>query len=184
MQAGVLIRGAQMFDGTGAPSCLADVAIRGDSIGHIGDGAAIQADQVIDASGQIVAPGFIDIHTHSDMSLLLYGRGQSKVSQGVTTEVTGNCGFSPFPINPQHMQLHPDLLAGIGDDAKDIGWTDLEGYRTMAQRQGIAVNVAPLVGHGALRMPPWVSRPGPPVPTSWHRCSDCSSASSTRGPSA
>ncbi|MCP5280225.1 MAG: amidohydrolase family protein [Rhodoferax sp.] len=98
----MLIRGAQMFDGTGAPSCLADVAIRGDSIGHIGDGAAIQADQVIDASGQIVAPGFIDIHTHSDMSLLLYGRGQSKVSQGVTTEVTGNCGFSPFPINPQH----------------------------------------------------------------------------------
>jgi len=152
MQADVLIRGAQMVDGTGAPPRLADVAIRGRLIAHVGDGSVVNADHVIDARGQVVAPGFIDIHTHSDISLLLDGRGQSKVTQGVTTEVTGNCGFSPFPINPEHMQLHLDLLAGIGDDALELTWTDVEGYRQEAERRGIAVNIAPLVGHGALRI--------------------------------
>ncbi|MEO7938054.1 MAG: D-aminoacylase [Burkholderiaceae bacterium] len=152
MQADTLIRGAQMFDGTGAPARMADVAIRGGVIAQIGDCSDVQAAQVIDAAGQVVAPGFIDIHTHSDLSLMQDGRGQSKVSQGVTTEVTGNCGFSPFPINPQHMQLHLDLLAGIGDDAMALSWTDVEGYRQEAERRGIAVNIAPLVGHGALRI--------------------------------
>ncbi|MEP6968872.1 MAG: amidohydrolase family protein, partial [Betaproteobacteria bacterium] len=152
MQSDLLIKGGMVHDGTGAPARRADVAVSGAHIALVGDARDVTARHTIDAGGQVVAPGFIDIHTHSDMSLLLDGRGQSKVSQGVTTEVTGNCGFSPFPINPQHMQLHLDLLAGIGDDAMDISWTDLEGYRTVAQRQGIAVNIAPLVGHGALRI--------------------------------
>jgi N-acyl-D-amino-acid deacylase len=100
----------------------------------------------------VVSPGFIDIHTHSDMSLLIDGRGQSKVSQGVTTDVTGNCGFSPFPINPTHLALHLDLLAGIGDDPAALNWVDLDGYRAAAEQNGIALNIAPLVGHGALRI--------------------------------
>ncbi len=141
-----------MHDGTGAPARRADVAVRDHRIVRVGASADVQAAQIIEAGGQIVAPGFIDIHTHSDMSLIIDGRGQSKASQGVTTEVTGNCGFSPFPINPRHMQLHLDLLAGIGDDAQALTWTDLEGYRQVAERQGIAVNIAPLVGHGALRI--------------------------------
>lgn len=152
MQADVLIRGAQIFDGTGSPGRAGDVAIRGGLIARVGDCHGVSADSAIDATGQVVAPGFIDIHTHSDLSLLLDGRGQSKVSQGVTTEVTGNCGFSPFPINPRQMQLHQDLLAGIGDDAMELNWTDVEGYRQEAERRGIAVNIAPLVGHGALRI--------------------------------
>ncbi len=152
MQADVLIRGAQLIDGSGAPPRAADVAIRGNAITQVGDCSAVRAGTVIDAHGQVVAPGFIDIHTHSDLSLLLDGRGQSKVSQGVTTEVTGNCGFSPFPINPDHMALHLDLLAGIGDDALALNWIDLEGYRQEAQSRGIALNIAPLVGHGALRI--------------------------------
>jgi len=152
MQADLIIRSAQLHDGTGAPARTADIAVRAGLITRIGDCSGLQAARVIDAPGQIAAPGFIDIHTHSDMSLLLDGRGQSKVSQGVTTEVTGNCGFSPFPINPQHMQLHQDLLAGIGDDAAELTWTDVEGYRQEVERRGIAVNIAPLVGHGALRI--------------------------------
>jgi len=152
MQADVLIRGAQMFDGTGAPGRAADVAIQGGRIAQLGDCHGVQAERIIDATGQVVAPGFIDIHTHSDVSLLQDGRGQSKITQGVTTEVTGNCGFSPFPINPQQMQLHLDLLAGIGDDALELTWTDVEGYRQEAERRGIALNIAPLVGHGALRI--------------------------------
>lgn len=152
MRTELLIRGGLVHDGTGAPPRNADVAVSDRRIVLVGDGAHVDAHQVVDAGGQVVAPGFIDIHTHSDMSLLIDGRGQSKVSQGVTTEVTGNCGFSPFPINPDHLQLHLDLLAGIGDDAQVPDWTDLDGYRRAAESRGIAVNIAPLVGHGALRI--------------------------------
>jgi N-acyl-D-amino-acid deacylase len=152
MKADLLIRGGTVYDGTGAPARQVDVGVSGKHIWFVGDGSQVPATLVIDAGDQVVAPGFIDIHTHSDLSLLLDGRGQSKVSQGVTTEVTGNCGFSPFPINPAHKQLHLDLLAGIGDDALDLSWTDLQGYREVAEGQGIALNIAPLVGHGALRI--------------------------------
>ena len=152
MQADLLVKGGLVYDGSGAPPRETDIAVSGKRITRVGDGSDVNARAVVEAHGQVVAPGFIDIHTHSDISLLQDGRGQSKVSQGVTTEVTGNCGFSPFPINPRHMQLHRDLLAGIGDDAMELSWTDLEGYRALAERQGIAVNIAPLVGHGALRI--------------------------------
>ena len=152
MDLDLLIRGGLVCDGSGAPVHQTDVGVRGQQIIFMGDATHMDAARVVEARGQIVAPGFIDIHTHSDISLLLDGRGESKVSQGVTTEVTGNCGFSPFPINPEHMQLHQDLLAGIGDDALELSWTDLEGYRQVAEQRGIALNVAPLVGHGALRI--------------------------------
>ena len=152
MKFDLLIQGGSVFDGTGVPAREADVGVVGQRITFVGDASGMSATRTLDARGLTVAPGFIDIHTHSDMSLLIDGRGQSKVSQGVTTEVTGNCGFSPFPINPAYMQLHQDLLAGIGDDARAISWVDVEGYRQLAESRGIAVNIAPLVGHGALRI--------------------------------
>ena len=152
MKIDTVIHGGLVVDGTGAAPYHADIGLQGGAILYLGKAAQVDAAQVIDATNLVVAPGFIDIHTHSDMSLLQDGRGQSKVHQGVTTEVTGNCGFSPFPIDPQHMQLHQDLLAGIGDDAITISWRDVEGYRQVAERQGIALNIAPLVGHGALRI--------------------------------
>ena len=152
MKFDLLIKGGLVYDGTGVPPVQADIGVCGERIVLVGEGSPLDATRLVDATGQVVAPGFIDIHTHSDISLLLDGRGQSKVSQGVTTEVTGNCGFSPFPINPAHLQLHQDLLAGIGDDALELTWTDVEGYRQVAERKGIAVNIAPLVGHGALRI--------------------------------
>ena len=160
MKLDLLVRGGWVIDGTGAPGRVLDVGVRGEHIVYMGDGAGVAAARTVDARGQMVAPGFIDIHTHSDLSLLIDGRGQSKVSQGVTTEVTGNCGFSPFPINPAHMQLHLDLLAGIGDDALELSWLDLDGYRRVAQERGIALNIAPLVGHGALRIAAMGVHPG------------------------
>ena len=105
----VLIRGATVFDGTGSPPREIDLGVQSDRIVFMGRATKQGALIDLDARGLVVSPGFIDIHTHSDMSLLIDGRGQSKVSQGVTTDVTGNCGFSPFPINPAHLTHHLDI---------------------------------------------------------------------------
>lgn len=148
----LLIREAEVVDGTGTPPRVADIGVVDGRIAAVGPGLGMAARQVVDARGLIATPGLIDIHTHSDMSLLLDGRAQSKVSQGVTTDVTGNCGFSPFPIAPARLELHQDLMAGIGDDPQALEWTDLEGYRRAAEGRGLAMNTAPLVGHGALRI--------------------------------
>ena len=96
----ILIKGGTVIDGTGRPCHQADVAITGNMIEAVGDLENAQATSVIDARNLIVAPGFIDMHTHSDTSLLDDPHGESKAYQGVTTEVMGNCSYSPFPIGP------------------------------------------------------------------------------------
>ena len=90
----LLIRGGEIIDGTGAPARRADVAVSGGRMVEIGDCSDRESLKVIDASGQVVAPGFIDIHTHSDFTLPLNPLAESKIRQGVTTEVVGNCGYS------------------------------------------------------------------------------------------
>ena len=139
------------YDGRGNIPEQLNIGIKDGLIAYVGK-EAIEADRKIDATGLAVAPGFIDVHTHSDVSLYLDGRGQSKVFQGVTTEVTGNCSFSPFPINPSYKEQHADFLAGVGDDRIEIPWVDVDGYRLILEKQGIAINIAPLVGHGTLRI--------------------------------
>lgn len=140
-----------VYDGLGNPPKQLNIGIEDGFITYVGS-KEIDAIRKIDAAGMAVAPGFIDVHTHSDLSLYLDGRGESKASQGVTTEVTGNCSFSPFPINPIYQKQHLDFLAGIGDDSVEIPWVDLDGYRSHLEKQGIAINIAPLVGHGTLRI--------------------------------
>lgn len=90
----ILIRGGQVIDGSGAPARPADIAISGGRINAIAGRYTGKARREIDATGQAVAPGFIDIHTHSDFTLPLNPLAESKIRQGVTTEVLGNCGFS------------------------------------------------------------------------------------------
>ena len=93
----LVIIGGTVIDGTGAPSRRADVGIAGDRIVAIGDLSHVEAAaaQRVEAGGSIVAPGFVDIHSHSDLTLLSDGRARSKVAQGVTTEINGNCGIAP-----------------------------------------------------------------------------------------
>ena len=98
MEFDTLIANGEIVDGTGRLRYQADVGISGERIAAIGKLEEAVADRVIDASGQIVAPGFIDMHSHSDRTLLDDPGGESKVYQGVTTEVVGNCGSSPFPV--------------------------------------------------------------------------------------
>ena len=106
----ILIRGGQVIDGSGAPARQADVAIAGGRISAIADRCAGRARREIDATGQVVAPGFIDIHTHSDFTLPLNPRAESKIRQGVTTEVLGNCGFSAAPALPGRVEMLRDYL--------------------------------------------------------------------------
>lgn len=153
MQLDVVIRGGQVFDGSGRPAFKADVGIAGERVVAIGELGAADAG-VVDASGKFVAPGFIDSHTHSDMACFLgpddIGVVTAAVRQGVTMEVCGNCGFSPFPCPPgrgQDLERHLGALFA----SAPIGWTDLSGYAQAVRERGLATNLAPLVGHGSLR---------------------------------
>src|SRR5215831_17910145 len=96
----LLIRGGHVMDGSGAPGREADVAVLDGRVAAVEPRSARPARRTIDAHGQVVAPGFIDIHTHSDFTLPLNPRAEGKIRQGVTTEVVGNCGFSVAPALP------------------------------------------------------------------------------------
>jgi N-acyl-D-amino-acid deacylase len=144
-----LIRQARIVNGSGAPSFVADVAIGGDTITQVGTIAAPQARAVIDGTGLTLAPGFIDLHTHSDYTLLVNPLAESKVHQGVTTEVIGNCGTSPAPLGDEAYSI---IRARMQQQYQlDVGWHTLAGYLQRLATSGIAVNVIPLVGHGTIR---------------------------------
>ena len=149
MKAETLLRGGTVVDGTGEPGYTADVAIADGKIAAIGDLSPSEAHRVIGVTGLVVAPGFIDIHTHSDLTVIVDPRCESKVRQGVTTDVTGNCGSSPFPLDPERIELHRNHLQEI--DESVLGWTDVAGYSQVIEQRPISFNVAPLVGHGTLR---------------------------------
>lgn len=149
----LLLHGGLVVDGTGQPGYRSDVAIRSGQIVAIGDlrGSA-SADQV-DVSGLAVCPGFIDMHSHSDTTLLVDGRGLSKVHQGVTTEVVGNCGFSPAPITAETAEDVKRLHGSFGSAVAGLPW-DWRGFGEYYRRlegAGLGVNVVPLVGHVTLR---------------------------------
>src|ERR1051325_8308850 len=115
----LLIKHGTVIDGTGVPGVLADVGVSGGRITAMAPHLEGRAGREIDASGRVVAPGFIDVHTHSDFTLLSAPGADSKVRQGITTEVVGNCGFSPapaFPEPPPYPFFPPP--AGRGPDSK------------------------------------------------------------------
>jgi len=149
----VLITGGTVYDGTGAPGRRADVAVRGDRVVEVGDLADAQAPRVVDATGLAVTPGFIDTHTHSDMACFLGDEHldlkAAAVRQGVTTEVCGNCGFTPFPMLDEHRD---ELARSRAIFATAEGpWHNLAEYRAAVRARGLHANLAPLLGHGSLR---------------------------------
>ena len=143
-----------MYDGSGAPPVTLDLGVRGERIQALGSLPGASAACEIDASGLAVAPGFIDTHTHSDVASLLGDEHESvttaDVRQGVTTEICGNCGFSPFPfIGSQQADLER-LVGGLFGPASRV-WADLAAYSAGVRRAGLFANLGPLVGHGSLR---------------------------------
>ena len=145
----LLIRGGEVIDGTGAAARRADVAVSGGRIVTIGDCAGREAITVIDASGQVVAPGFIDIHTHSDFTLPLNPQAESKIRQGVTTEVVGNCGYSTAPVLPGQADKLKDFLAA-GAPWLSFRETSFADY--MDTFPQTSVNTVMQVGHATLRL--------------------------------
>lgn len=143
----LLIRAALVFDGSDQPATRNDVAIRAGRIVAIGqlDGPARE---VVDAAGRALAPGFIDVHTHDDLEVIRNPDMTSKLSQGVTTVVVGNCGISASPVTIRGEVPDPMNLLG---DATDFRYPDFASYRQAVEAATPAVNVAALVGHTALR---------------------------------
>jgi N-acyl-D-amino-acid deacylase len=158
----ILIRGGTVIDGTGRPARRADVAISGNRIEAIDLLAGASAARVIDATGHVVAPGFVDMHSHADFVLPGLPTADSKVHQGFTLEVVGNCGASPAPLSPARRQDVIDTSA-LTLPALAWDWTSLRSYLDRLTRQGISINVAPLVGHGTIRL--LVMGPGDARPT-------------------
>jgi dihydroorotase/N-acyl-D-amino-acid deacylase len=143
-EADILIKNGHVVDGTGAPWFQADVAITGDRIVYVGR-APVKAKRVIDASGKVVSPGFIDMHSHSEFGLSLDGRALSKITQGITTEVMG-----------EHLSAGPVLGHAVDDPMMVTppvkrSWTTLGGFFSYLQKKGIGLNVASYIGAGQVR---------------------------------
>jgi N-acyl-D-amino-acid deacylase len=145
------IEGAQVIDGTGAPGGRADVGIRDDVIVAIGDLSAEAAGSTLWAAGRVLAPGFIDMHSHSDWRLWENRRAESKIRQGVTTEVVGNCGFSPAPASPEFLAELRGFALYV-PRGMDFRWQSVGEYLKSFDAEGTALNVVQLVGHGTLRI--------------------------------
>jgi len=144
----LILKGGHVFDGTGAESFISDIAVSGDRISAIGEIDAHENAEVIDVTGLAVAPGFIDMHTHSDFTLLVDGRAESQVHQGVTTEVIGQCGISCAPVC-DHKAI-PSVSPWYTDKADHPGWTSFGEYLEALARTGLGVNVMAFVGHGTV----------------------------------
>jgi len=144
-----LIRGGTLFDGTGSPGTAADVAIDNGRIAAVGCDLVGDAHHIIDAQDLAVAPGFIDIKTHSDFTLPINPKAESKVRQGVTTEIIGHCGFSVAPVLPGKTQLLADYLSG---GAPWLPFREVSFPDYLDTFPKIAVNAGMLVGHNTLRL--------------------------------
>lgn len=143
----VLIKGGTLYDGTGSAPRRADVGTKGDRIVAVGNLATAKADTVVDASGFAVAPGFINMLSHSENSFLIDGRSMGELLQGVTTQILGE-GQSMGPLSPEMKQRR---TAGQGDLRFKLEWTTLAEYLNYVEKRGISQNVASYIGATTLR---------------------------------
>jgi N-acyl-D-aspartate/D-glutamate deacylase len=148
------LEGGLVVDGTGSPARRADVAIARGRILAVGNLAEMEAKRTLDCGGHLVTPGFIDIHSHSDF--LVPGReGKHLVEpflrQGMTTLVGGNCGFSPAPITEKNRKATRESSRLIVDDELEPRWETMDDFLRALEEGGVPLNVAELVGHGAVR---------------------------------
>lgn len=148
------LAGGRVIDGSGRPAFRADVAIAGDCITAVGDLSSLAAHRTIDCRERLIVPGFIDLHSHSDW--LVPGRDAGKlvepfVRQGMTTLVGGNCGFSPAPLSERSRHAARESSRLIVDEEIDLRWETMAEFFATLEHTPLPLNVAELVGHGAIR---------------------------------
>src|SRR5882762_5003769 len=141
----LLIRGGRIVDGTGNPSFVGDIGVNGSRIVAMGHLAGAKAKRTVDAKGLTIAPGFIDIHNHSDYTLVADGNAQSMIRQGVTSMILGEGGYAAPADGKQ-------------------GWTDFKGYFGFLLNQGISTNIGTYVGSSQIWTHVRGERAGPPTP--------------------
>jgi len=146
-----IVRNVQIVDGTGSPWFIGDVGVAAGKIVKVGTNLTVTAKEKIDGTGLTLTPGFIDIHSHSDFSLPIDGSAESRLLQGVTTEIGGNCGLSPAPVEPERLDM---LKKYAGFLTQDLAWDwrSFGEFLTAVETAQPAVNFASLVGHGTLRV--------------------------------
>jgi len=149
-----LIKNAKIIDGTGNPWFKADLLIKNGKIKEVSQSIRKEdVDEIIDVSGLIVSPGFIDIHTHSDQTIFT-SRGENILTQGVTTHVVGNCGFSITPID---LESDKDEVYDMVKSILEFGeqyklYRHLNEYLQDLEKKGIPINIVPLIGHSMIRL--------------------------------
>lgn len=159
----IVVRGGRLLDGTGAPWRTADVEIRGGKIARVGEIGRSKSAFTIDASDKYVTPGFIDIHTHSDIGILVEPSAECAVRQGVTTHVIGNCGDSPAPISDRYRDLAVRRFEYYAQ-AREWTWSTYGEYLDFMAGHGVGINIAGLVGHGSVRLATMGFEERPPTP--------------------
>ena len=148
----VVVVGGTVVDGTEAPGYRADVGINGETVEAIGDLSKSEARRVIDATGHVVSPGFIDTHAHSDGALLVDPQHANGLRQGITTEVLGPDGLSYAPLSAENYPVYRRYLSGIlGEPPEDLDMSSVAAFRTNYHKK-VAINTAYTVAHGALRL--------------------------------
>jgi N-acyl-D-aspartate/D-glutamate deacylase len=137
----LVIKNGEVLDGSGAAAQRKDIAVKDGKIVALGDLEQAQAEQVIDAQGRVVTPGFIDAHGHSDVSLHMNPVCETRIAQGITTEVMGNCGYSPFPMfdNNRGYFIVPENLV--------LPWSTPDDYYETISGNGMGINAMPQIGH-------------------------------------
>jgi len=147
-----IIRGGRIIDGSGSPWYYGDVGIRGQRIAAIGKLDQAEARRVIEADDRVVSPGFIDMHSHSDVMLLANPKHEPKVMQGVTTDVVGLDGLSYAPLSPANLQMMRRYLSALNGNPDILwDWSSVSEYLARFDRR-VAINVAYLVPHNTLRL--------------------------------
>jgi N-acyl-D-amino-acid deacylase len=150
----LILENGTLIDGTGTAPAAGSLAVRGDRIAAVGDLAGAAARTRIDCAGKAIAPGFIDMHSHSDWVIPQPDHGAilaPLLEQGITTIVAGNCGCTPAPFTAANRDLLPIVGLMLHDRDLDYRWSGVGEYLDVLERQGVALNVAQLVGHGTVR---------------------------------
>jgi N-acyl-D-amino-acid deacylase len=144
----VVIRNGRIIDGSGNPWFKGDIGVKGEKICRVGDLGRFQSEREIDAAGLLVCPGFVDVHTHSDSSFLVNPKADSKILQGVTIEIVGNCGDSLAPITELGRSF---FYKELEEKGVECDWTTVAEYLKRLEAGGLPVNVGALIGHGTVR---------------------------------